>query len=839
MGGPVTPKPVTTADRTGTTQTPARARDAIDRIFSLRPYPDARADYATHATDISSLMRGPVPIGVFFDDFVPLHGEDWDRSVLFGLTKKGKEVKFTEENIRSRAHELGLCNGQVFLADTHNIPCLAYQDGTERVLRRPDMLGLSENLVDGPVSDVDRLRDMASLTEWFVDLKRAFQDPWGYYAWEKNWSWDSKESIWARGQFAMYSHLVFEAGHRIFGFGIVIMPKVARLLRFDRSGVVFSQRFDWRRHWALPTFFHRYERMSGAERGWDTSVSRLSPTDTEALLADGTIQDMIKALPKQTVEPLTLVNGGLFKFDVWDEESHSLHTLIAGLPQMRTHTLTGRSTRCYIAYSEEEKALVYLKDTFRVGLETLKKESEVYRVLEKAGVPHLPGFLYGGDVPATHPDDLRRAAPVSEENGALESQPATPSPARPTNAVHPSWATRSIPVQTTRTADYNGAPWFKKRDNMTRDPERLIHHRIVLKRIGRPLRDFESTKQLCTALCDAIEAHAAAYDAGVLHRDVSGGNILIDTNGHGMLIDWELSRFTDDASPAHREYRTGTWAFMAAELCQNQRATDHLLRHDFESFVHVLFYHVFRYCKMEGASPQAIHAAMVNVFEDKKIIDDGHKGGQTKKTYVSDLLSEFDQSDVVDVSPLPQGLKDLLADTRAPFKIFYARLDARRAKESERKERETVVKDLGKSSYFFNMWKRIVCDESAWALDHDPAAADQFPPAIVKQWEDARRGKAEPHSSQSKRRKLTSTHSVPVMPVQRTTRSGAHKLPGVDSVSAITRLKPGVTSRTGGKRKLDETTIAEEEEGESDDGGRAFEPSDDEDQDASGDYINN
>jgi hypothetical protein len=37
-------------------------------------------------------------------------------------------------------------------------------------------------------------------------------------------------------------------------------------------------------------------------------------------------------------------------------------------------------------------------------------------------------------------------------------------------------------------------------------------------------------------------AHKGAYEAGFLHRDFSMGNIIIDSNGNGWLIDWDLSK---------------------------------------------------------------------------------------------------------------------------------------------------------------------------------------------------------------------------------------------------------------------------------------------------------
>jgi serine/threonine protein kinase len=38
-------------------------------------------------------------------------------------------------------------------------------------------------------------------------------------------------------------------------------------------------------------------------------------------------------------------------------------------------------------------------------------------------------------------------------------------------------------------------------------------------------------------------AHSGAYKhAHILHRDLSPGNIIIDSNGRGLLIDWDLSK---------------------------------------------------------------------------------------------------------------------------------------------------------------------------------------------------------------------------------------------------------------------------------------------------------
>ena len=127
---------------------------------------------------------------------------------------------------------------------------------------------------------------------------------------------------------------------------------------------------------------------------------------------------------------------------------------------------------------------------------------------------------------------------------------------------------------------------------------------------------------------------------------------------------------------------------------------------------------------MEGAKAESVHLAMVDVFEDKKVVDNEQKGGKCKKLYFSDLLDEFDQTDVVEASPIPQGLKELLAETRLPFKIFYSK-ETSRTKDSDRREKATVLEDLKRPSFFFeNVWKPIVYNSDAWLDDNDPADND-------------------------------------------------------------------------------------------------------------------
>ncbi|KAF8798322.1 hypothetical protein BYT27DRAFT_7177818, partial [Phlegmacium glaucopus] len=95
-----------------------------------------------------------------------------------------------------------------------------------------------------------------------------------------------------------------------------------------------------------------------------------------------------------------------------------------------------------------------------------------------------------------------------------------------------------------------------------------------------------------------VLAHTEAFEkAGILHRDVSVGNIIINDRG-GLLIDWDLSRDIDDLDKISRQpFRTGTWQFIAARLLQARESAVHTAADDWESFFHVLSWVVLRFTR--------------------------------------------------------------------------------------------------------------------------------------------------------------------------------------------------------------------------------------------------
>ncbi|KAI0318556.1 hypothetical protein OF83DRAFT_937058 [Amylostereum chailletii] len=231
------------------------------------------------------------------------------------------------------------------------------------------------------------------------------------------------------------------------------------------------------------------------------------------------------------------------KFHVRDDVTGAEHLYVAGAPRNYAPNVASRGTQSYIAVNLDCGSLVWIKDTWRLNKSYVRKESDVYRMLMEADIPHISSMVCGGDV----------------EDQQTQSQ----------NFVKATWACE------------------------THDVSHHTHHRIVLFAIGRPLKKFTSTRELTTAVRDTIEAHSAVFTKlNILHGDISAENILITNDGHGILIDWDLAI---DLTQETRFVLTGTWQFISAALLEGEGNKPHQLQDDLESFVHVFVYHIARY----------------------------------------------------------------------------------------------------------------------------------------------------------------------------------------------------------------------------------------------------
>ncbi|KAH9855962.1 hypothetical protein C2E23DRAFT_773409 [Lenzites betulinus] len=378
----------------------------------------------------------------------------------------------------------------------------------------------------------------------------------------------------ALGQILLYAKLVLSRQQRTHQYMILFIGLDARIVRIDRSGLVATERFPYVDDPRLEEFLRHYAAMPRSARGHDTTAVRLEPgsEEMERMKAAADEDGVAEYVRKQFKDTLNEAHPW-WKLTVTDESSEGTtkprqrHFLVAK-PHFEAAGVVGRTTRGYIGLEWEDdkgaeeggsstkktgttprkNTLVFLKDAWRVDSVAIDKEGATLQVLHKEKVRFVPTLLCHGDVP-----DQNTSVTVDlwEENYPEEK------------------------------------------------PLKLHqHYRLVVEEVGKPLDKMKSGADLLTAVYCALLAHSKAYEKGIIHRDISAGNILLYENsrGHlvGLLSDWELSKKLSDQTETGRQPdRTGTWQFLSVHALDNPARTI-TVQDELESFFHVILYHAVR-----------------------------------------------------------------------------------------------------------------------------------------------------------------------------------------------------------------------------------------------------
>ncbi|KAI0292350.1 kinase-like domain-containing protein [Multifurca ochricompacta] len=521
-----------------------------------------------------------------------------------------------------------------------------------------------------------------------------------------------------------YASAHHQSQFRVFSFSIFLFGEKGRLLRWDRSGVIYTESFDWlTQPETLLEFIWRFNFLSDIERGHDSTVTPV--TDDEAEVA----------LPKLKRYPglENTKKADLRRFLVHDDRSTDgdLSVYITPSAVWDTGGLFGRSTFGYIAFDVASTNLVYLKDFWRTDLPGIEKEGDIYHKLHDAQVPNIPRLGAAGDVP------------VSPE----------------------CTATASFATQRTRTQDYLRIPggeheWCPGQPHV--DP--YVHYRLVLETLGKPLSTFKSTRQLCEVIRDAIVAHSAAYErAQILHRDVSAGNILITEEGTGMLIDWDLSKQVHKGveEGPRQHSRTGTWQFISISRLREPRYTAHEVSDDLESFFWVLLYQIAR-CR--NLKKMELTKHMQLVFDDYTKSSQDHlvTGGNGKLVCLANLC--LSPRVVKDLLRTAEGLINIpctkiIEELRSLFHDYYLHVETQfetsaqtQIEIEEMRRDDSRVKEaqekLRSSDFVLSIMNKYL--ESKWDIKDDGSLDKTVMGHDASKSRDRRKRKAEDISSGEK-----------------------------------------------------------------------------------------
>jgi hypothetical protein len=227
----------------------------------------------------------------------------------------------------------------------------------------------------------------SSLAEFFIEFKASNQDPFRTSSKSSSNKALSPDSLLmdmaegpasnVAGQITAYATLILGNQYRTHTFLVLILRDFARLLRWDRGGVVVTERFDYDHYPYLFQFLVRYDHAGRDMRGHDETVH--NATDEQQTGARATVDELkdVKRLVTVAIKD---------------------HYYVIRAPFARREIPVGRWTRTSIAYDVQMKKRVFLKDSWRVALPGIDREGDIYHTLQQAKVPNVPLCLDSGDI---------------------------------------------------------------------------------------------------------------------------------------------------------------------------------------------------------------------------------------------------------------------------------------------------------------------------------------------------------------------------------------------------------------------------------------------------------
>ncbi|KAK0481369.1 hypothetical protein IW261DRAFT_1606688 [Armillaria novae-zelandiae] len=401
------------------------------------------------------------------------------------------------------------------------------------------------------------------------------------------------------------------AQHRKYLFSLFLGLDGVRLFKWKRTYPVASRAFDLTTDGKyLVEFLYRFCTLTDGDRGKDDTVT--PATEEEIALAKEFLNPWIHA----SDPPRPFVKIRVFGLKGNRE-------VIAGPHIATPRRITGRAMLALPVYDIETKTVMFLKDSWPDA--NLPQESEILETLQKAGVRNVPTFVCGGVV-----DDQKTTSDTYIEKEWNDG-------------AHPA-------IVCIR-----------------------LHQRTLTKEVGQPLSRFKSSRQLTRVVYDAFLGHEDAFTkCGYLHRDISGGNILIiydakapkdkgDGGGRGLLNDWDMAIEIANLTQARQTERTGTWQFMSIALLRD-RTKKHEPQDDFESFVYVMLFYGLCYLRHNEIGPDLPNVVSA-IFDAARNIGHAKRGGSGKAALVHGL-GELSPDFRFDSDPFDSWMKSALVMIR-------------------------------------------------------------------------------------------------------------------------------------------------------------------------------
>ncbi|PBK74117.1 hypothetical protein ARMSODRAFT_1081098 [Armillaria solidipes] len=390
------------------------------------------------------------------------------------------------------------------------------------------------------------------------------------------------------GQASFFAAQMCANQFRDFAFSISLTDETARLLRWDRSGVIFSEAIHYRENpEPLCRFLWRFGNANSLQRGADMSVHKRITEAEEALFRDtvkahvklqlGLTDEkevnkemekhyepgqvcMVEVVIHQDSEDRPLASSSEYRTQGQKQAQAAARKFLVSRPVVSPRSLASRSTRGYWAVDMQTEIIVFLKDCWRVDVDAVDMEGLTLQKLRESGVEvGVPTVVCHGDV-------------------YVEGE-----------------------VSSTLTSKYSTNEW-NKASKLSHINGR-IHYRIVTAEVGYALQEtFAGTRELIKGCQEVFYVlFYASTKANLIHRDISSTNIILvadETNGFGSrvayVIDWEFAVAANRQENDRDRSRVGTVAFMCINalpaILSRYEPYSHFFGHDVESLIYVALY---------------------------------------------------------------------------------------------------------------------------------------------------------------------------------------------------------------------------------------------------------
>ncbi|KAI0323477.1 hypothetical protein GY45DRAFT_1376296 [Cubamyces sp. BRFM 1775] len=427
---------------------------------------------------------------------------------------------------------------------------------------KPDVLCYANEHVSRVRIKGNTSRTHMGFATFFIEVKRHpsqdfFQDPYEH--------WGSSRALPCHffKSDATDSELLED-----FGQQVVYATELARIMRWDRAGLIATRQFDIHDNpEILCEFVWRYAHMSEAQRGMDMTVIAANEAEETlfrmAIESHVVLQLGLSGKPLQAAVCQHYQPNAVCAISVFDVVTREEQRYLVSRPLTSPLSMTGRATRSYWAVDARTGRVACLKDTWRLSTRGAEQEGVVITSLAAGGVRNIPAVVHHGDV---------LAVPDTKQSTSFDH----------------------AAKRTTITHQFVNEEWVCEEGIDLSTIVKYTQYRLVVSIAGYPLHNISGTAELLPAGCRVLQAIIDAFDKKRVHRNVHPSSIILyrekaGAHRDGFLLDWDLSWNIKTMNPhAHIPF-DAMWQFMSISI-QSQREESHSIQDDMESLLYVLLY---------------------------------------------------------------------------------------------------------------------------------------------------------------------------------------------------------------------------------------------------------